>query len=85
MPSKTFLTLPEAADFLGLKESYVYKLVFLKRLPYYKPHGGRLLFDRAELEALVRAGRVSTAAELLEKADRSLNEGGKDKEKKCQQ
>jgi len=71
---REYVSVDEAAQFLGFKKSYLYKLVFQKALPYYKPLNGKLLFDRAELEALVRAGRVSSVAELSAKADNILNE-----------
>lgn len=59
------LTLDDAARFLGLKKSYLYRLTSAKKIPFFK-YGGRLVaFDRAALEAW-RAARlqyVPTAAE----------------------
>lgn len=58
MPAQT-LTLAEAAIFLGLKKSYIYKLTSTRQIPYIK-YGGRLiLFDRAALETW-RAARMQT-------------------------
>ena len=73
--SQSFLTVPEAAAFLGLKATSLRNLCYRKRIPHFKPNGGRLLFDRAELEAYVRAGRVASNAELAERADAILNGG----------
>jgi len=73
--SGAFLTIPQAADFLGFKPSYLRKLCFLKQIPHFKPNGGHLLFDRAELEAYVRAGRVASNSELADRADAILNGG----------
>ena len=68
-----FLSVAEAASFLGIKKSYLYKLVCERRLPCYKPMGGRLLFDQAELENVIRKGRRSTRDELSERAETLLN------------
>jgi len=73
--SQSFLTVPQAADFLGLKATSLRNLCYRKQIPHFKPNGGRLLFDRAELEAYVRAGRVASNAELAERADAILNGG----------
>lgn len=72
-----FLTVPQASDFLGFKPTYIRKLCYLKQIPHYKPNGGHLLFDRAELEAFVHAGRISTNEELSEKANNVLNHGAR--------
>ncbi len=63
-----FLTAKEAAEFLSVTIGMLYKLVFQRRLPCYKPNGGRLYFDRAELEAWIRRGRVTPSDELDDKA-----------------
>lgn len=52
-PDET-LTVKEAAAYLGLKASYLYRLTSQRRIPHYK-YGGRIvLFDRAALEAWKR-------------------------------
>ncbi len=48
--TKNVLTFKEAAEFLGIAESYLYKLTSSKTIPHYKPNGGLLRFDRKELE-----------------------------------
>ena len=50
---KAALSADEAAAFLGLTRAYIYKLVYLKKIPYYKPMGGRLFFKQEELEAFL--------------------------------
>jgi excisionase family DNA binding protein len=66
------LNITEAADFVGLKPSYLYKLIHLKKIPHYKPTGGRVFFKREELERFVFRGRAAADYELQEKADRLL-------------
>jgi excisionase family DNA binding protein len=69
------LSIAEAASFTGLKPSYLYKLIHLKRIPHYKPTGGKVYFRREDLEAFIFRGRSSADYEVAEKADRLLNGG----------
>ena len=55
---KVALNIEEAAAFLGLKTSYLYKLVGQKRIPHYKPLNGRVFFRPAELEAFLFRKRL---------------------------
>jgi len=71
-----FLSVDETASFLGIRKSYLYKLVHERRVPCYKPLGGKILFDADELDAFVRAGRVATHEELEVKAVELLNSRG---------
>lgn len=48
--TKNVLTFKEAAEYLGIAESYLYKLTSQKVIPHSKPNGGLLRFDRKELE-----------------------------------
>jgi len=52
--AKDLLTTVEAAEYLGLKKSYLYKLMMKKKIPYYKPHGKLCFFDRNELDQWLR-------------------------------
>ncbi|MFN5422518.1 MAG: helix-turn-helix domain-containing protein [bacterium] len=45
---KEYLSIKQAAEFTGISVSTLYKLVFKRKVPVYKP-AGRLLFSRAEL------------------------------------
>jgi len=75
--NQRFLTVKQTAEFLGFTEKYIRKLVFLKKIPYFKPLGGKILFDQEELEKLVRDSRVPSNSELAEKASALLNGGAK--------
>ena len=65
----------EAAAFTGLKPSYIYKLIHLRKIPHYKPTGGRVYFKRGELEQFVFRGKVSASYEMQDQADGILNGG----------
>lgn len=70
-----FLTADQAAAFLGIKQSYLRKLCHQRKVPYFRPNNGKVLFDADELEGFVRAGRVATSDELADRADTFLKGG----------
>lgn len=51
MELKKVLTIDEACEYLGYKKSYVYKLTMEGILPFSKPNGKKIFFDREKLEA----------------------------------
>lgn len=48
--NKEILTTAEACLFLGISESYLYKLTSTKKIPHYKPNGRLVFFNRDELK-----------------------------------
>lgn len=54
----------EAAEFLGIKVSYLHKLMMRRVIPYYKPNGKLCFFDKADLEAWLKNIRVASQTEL---------------------
>lgn len=48
--SKRVLTLDEAAAYTGYSKGYIHKLTSSGILPYSKPNGKNLFFDREKLE-----------------------------------
>lgn len=61
---KDVLTLEEAAQYTGLKKSYLYKLTSEKKIPHYKPNGKNCFFRRTELEDWLTTNPVATVADL---------------------
>lgn len=61
---KEVLTLDEAAQYTGMKKSYLYKLTASKAIPHYKPNGKNCFFKRTELEDWLTTNPVATTAEL---------------------
>ena len=64
-----------AAEFCGLSKTYLYKLVHLGKIPYYKPAGGKIYFRQDELEKFIFRGRRSADYELAERAEGLLTGG----------
>lgn len=44
--AKEVLNLEEAADFLGVAKSTLYKMTHLNQLPYFKPAGKLIFFEK---------------------------------------
>lgn len=76
--SKAILTVNEAAAYLGISKNYLYKLTMRKEIPYYRPTGKIIYFDRKELEEWIKANnRISTMQEINEQAQRyCMKKGG---------
>ena len=60
---KEVLTTAEASAYLGLSESYIYKLTSLKQIPHYKPNGKLVYFNRKELCEWAMRNQEQTAGE----------------------
>lgn len=61
---RNLLTTTEAAKYLGLKPSYLYKLMMRRTIPYYKPNGKLCFFSKADLDTWLTNIRVKSQAEI---------------------
>ncbi len=61
---KKVLTFEEAAKYMGVSKSCLYKLTSQKLISHYKPNGKMIFFDREELEAYLLSVRVKPQSEL---------------------
>lgn len=66
--TKEVLTSEEAAKYMGISKSYLYKLTMRQEIPHYKPKGKMVYFNRRELEQWLQSNRVSTDEEIEQKA-----------------
>jgi excisionase family DNA binding protein len=66
--TKEVLTSDEAAKYMGISKSYLYKLTMLRKIPHYKPMGKMCYFNRAELEVWLQNNRIATDSEINQKA-----------------
>lgn len=69
---KDVLTLEEAAKFMGIARSSLYKMTHEQTIPFYKPNGKMIFFEKSDLLAWVRKNRVSSEAEIAEEAERII-------------
>ncbi len=69
---RNLLTTTEAAKYLGLKPSYLYKLMMRRAIPYYKPNGKLCFFSQADLDTWLTNIRVKSQAEIDSEAAQYL-------------
>ena len=65
---KPILTAKEMAIYMGIKLSTLYKMTHNNTLPYSKPNGKMIFFDRVEVENWMRSNRYATQHELATQA-----------------
>ena len=75
--TKEVLTSEEAARYMGISKSYLYKLTMRQQIPHYKPMGKMCYFNRAELETWLQNNRVATGEDINERANNYCMKGGK--------
>lgn len=59
-----YLTIPEAALFIGIKKEQMYELTAKKTFPLHKPGGKIALILKSDLKAWIEASRIPSAAEI---------------------
>ncbi len=65
---KTVLTLSEAAKYLDISESHIYKLTSSRQIPHFCPQGKKLYFRREELDQWLQRNRQSSDDEIERQA-----------------
>jgi len=70
---KEILTFSEACIYLGLSKSCLYKLTSSNSIPYFKPHGKLVYFEKEELNNWLRSNPVMSAAQAEEQALTYIN------------
>ena len=66
--TKEVLTSDEAAKYMGISKSYLYKLTMKQEIPHFKPMGKMCYFNRLELEEWLQSNRVATSNEISQRA-----------------
>ena len=72
--AKEVLNLEEASLFLDISKSSLYKMTHKHELPFYRPNGKLIYFEKAELLKWMRQNRNMSEAETKEAAAQKLNE-----------
>lgn len=60
---KKVLSFSEGCEYLGFKKSYVYKMTASGILPFSKPNGKKIFFDRGKLEEWMLSNASKSHAE----------------------
>ncbi len=72
---KTMLPTAEAAEYLGIKKSYLHKLMMRRVIPYYKPGGKLCFFDIEDLDSWKRSVRIASQTETGQQAQACIVSG----------
>ena len=76
--TKEVLTSDEAAKYMGVSKSYLYKLTMKQQIPHFKPMGKMCYFNRLELEQWLQNNRVATTPEIEQQAQAfCMKKGGR--------
>lgn len=68
LAAKNVLNLDDVAMLTGFSKSHLYKMTCENRIPFYKPNGKHIYFDRAEIEAWMLRNRQGTVEEIEQEA-----------------
>ena len=69
MGSKDMLTIEDVSLMTGFTVSNLYRMTSKKTIPFYKPLGGKIFFDKTEIENWLRSNKVDTKAVTESKAN----------------
>ncbi|UFH36073.1 helix-turn-helix transcriptional regulator [Flavobacterium acetivorans] len=75
--SKEFLTIVEAAKYLSISESALYKKTSNKEIPYYVPGGKKIYILKGDLDNWVLSGKVNPVSEINLETERYLSRNSK--------
>ena len=76
LSNKAALTLDECALYTGMAKSYIYKLTHEGVIPYSKPNGKKIFFDRLELDQWLLGNKIKgyiSESDFIKKKAKSLN------------
>ena len=65
---KEVLTLQEAAQYMGIARSSLYKMTSNQTIPFYRPNGKLIFFERDDILTWIRRNRVFSTEEIEEEA-----------------
>ena len=64
LSAKKYLSIDEAAQYLGIRKSTLYKHTSSGLIPYYKPNGKLITFNREDLDHWLLQTRIPSNVEL---------------------
>ena len=67
--AKQILTVEDLINYTGFSRSYIYKLVHMSILPYSKPNGKTLFFQKNEIDEWLLQNKSSSISQLEQKAN----------------
>ena len=68
LAAKNMLNIDDVVLLTGLSKQHIYKLTCKGQIPFYKPNGKNMYFDRKEIENWMRQNRHNTQEEAEQQA-----------------
>jgi prophage regulatory protein len=65
---KQILTVEDLINYTGFSRSYIYKLVHKNIIPYSKPNGKTLFFQKKEIDTFLLQNKSASVSQLEQKA-----------------
>ncbi|MDM1508303.1 excisionase family DNA-binding protein [Myroides odoratimimus] len=66
--NKEILSVEELEKYTGFKKSYIYHLVHFNKIPYSKPNGKYLFFQKSEIDEWLLKNKSLSDDQIQEKA-----------------
>ena len=63
MQTQRVLSVDAVSEITGLAKNYIYKLIHQRKIPFYKPLGGRVFFKQEEIEGFIFRNRQAASYE----------------------
>ena len=68
LTNKKVLTFEEACEYTGIKSSYLYKMTSTKQIPFSKPNGGKIFFNKELLDNWLLQNKNKSNLEIEQEA-----------------
>ena len=65
---KSIFNVEELMDYTGFTKSYIYKLVHINEIPYSKPNGKLLFFEREKIDKWLLRNAIKSNDEINQEA-----------------
>ncbi len=75
--AKEILTVEDLINYTGYKRSYIYKLVHNNVIPFSKPNGKSLFFEKTEIDAWLLQNKSQSESQIEDKANDYINNSRK--------
>lgn len=75
--TKEILNVEDLINYTGYKRSYIYKLVHNNILPYSKPNGKTLFFEKSEIDTWLLQNKSQSISQIEKQANDYINNSRK--------
>lgn len=75
--NKTILNVEDLINYTGYKRSYIYKLVHNNVIPFSKPNGKTLFFEKSEIDTWLLQNKSQSISQIEDKAHDYINKSRK--------